>query len=426
MALGAWGLGAASVPLLLGALFCLGTHSTVFGPIKYALLPAAPARRRAGRRQRADRGRHVSRDSARHDPRRQPRARRQRRAHRRRARRRSARIGGWLSARQIPLGAAVARRRAATHPPAARHDRRRRLCGTSARRLLLPILATRGSGCSASSSCPACRSSPRTCSSPNEQVVTLMLALFAIGVGVGSILAERLLHGEVSARYVPGRGLAMALLRDRSVSWRARAVPATAILAGRRRVPRPVREAGASSPTSSASRWPAGSSPCRSTRCCSTRASRATARASSPPTTSSTRCCMTGGAPASRRCVSRAPDDGRAVRLCAASRRFRWPSSRRGSCAARSSRGVMRVVLRLLYRVRGRRPRARPRGDAACGDRRQPRLVPRRPAARRVPARRPDLRGRHVHRQEVVGAGRSCRWSTRCRSIRPIRCRFAR
>ncbi|HKC57625.1 MAG TPA: MFS transporter, partial [Vicinamibacterales bacterium] len=39
MALGAWGLWQQSVPALLGALFCLGTHSTVFGPIKYALLP---------------------------------------------------------------------------------------------------------------------------------------------------------------------------------------------------------------------------------------------------------------------------------------------------------------------------------------------------------------------------------------------------
>src|SRR5258705_4225283 len=39
MSLGAWGLWQQSVPALLGALFCLGTHSTVFGPIKYALLP---------------------------------------------------------------------------------------------------------------------------------------------------------------------------------------------------------------------------------------------------------------------------------------------------------------------------------------------------------------------------------------------------
>ena len=39
MTLGAVGLWLDSVPLLFAALFFLGTHSTVFGPIKYALLP---------------------------------------------------------------------------------------------------------------------------------------------------------------------------------------------------------------------------------------------------------------------------------------------------------------------------------------------------------------------------------------------------
>src|SRR5262245_27502346 len=39
MSLGAWGLWQQSIPTLLATLFCLGTHSTVFGPIKYALLP---------------------------------------------------------------------------------------------------------------------------------------------------------------------------------------------------------------------------------------------------------------------------------------------------------------------------------------------------------------------------------------------------
>ena len=39
MSLGALGLWLGSVPLLFASLFCLGTHSTVFGPIKYALLP---------------------------------------------------------------------------------------------------------------------------------------------------------------------------------------------------------------------------------------------------------------------------------------------------------------------------------------------------------------------------------------------------
>ncbi len=44
----------------------------------------------------------------------------------------------------------------------------------------------------------------------NEQVVTMMLALFAVGVGLGSILAEKLLHGEVSARFVPIAAVFMA------------------------------------------------------------------------------------------------------------------------------------------------------------------------------------------------------------------------
>ena len=63
MALGAWGLWQGSVPVLLATLFCLGTHSTVFGPIKYALLPQHLDEARARRRQRADRGGHVPRDS---------------------------------------------------------------------------------------------------------------------------------------------------------------------------------------------------------------------------------------------------------------------------------------------------------------------------------------------------------------------------
>ena len=88
MTLGAVGLWQDSVPLLFAALFCLGTHSTVFGPIKYALLPqhlrddelvAGNALIEAG---------HVPRDPVRHDPRRQRGPARQRGAHRGRLRRR--------------------------------------------------------------------------------------------------------------------------------------------------------------------------------------------------------------------------------------------------------------------------------------------------------------------------------------------------
>jgi MFS family permease len=43
----------------------------------------------------------------------------------------------------------------------------------------------------------------------NEQVATLFLAIFSVGVAVGSIAVNRLLAGEVSARYAPAAALAM-------------------------------------------------------------------------------------------------------------------------------------------------------------------------------------------------------------------------
>ncbi len=43
------------------------------------------------------------------------------------------------------------------------------------------------------------------------QVVSLLLGAFAIGVGGGSMLSARLLHGDVSARHVPYAGLGMTV-----------------------------------------------------------------------------------------------------------------------------------------------------------------------------------------------------------------------
>ncbi|KQN36569.1 hypothetical protein ASG37_13320 [Sphingomonas sp. Leaf407] len=44
-------------------------------------------------------------------------------------------------------------------------------------------------------------------------VVTLFLAIFSLFVAIGSLLVNRLLNGKVSARYVPAAGLALALLQ---------------------------------------------------------------------------------------------------------------------------------------------------------------------------------------------------------------------
>ena len=44
-----------------------------------------------------------------------------------------------------------------------------------------------------------------------QEAVTLLLAVFSVGVGVGSVLCARLLHGEVSARHVPMAGIGLTL-----------------------------------------------------------------------------------------------------------------------------------------------------------------------------------------------------------------------
>ncbi|MBF0416218.1 MAG: acyl-[ACP]--phospholipid O-acyltransferase [Magnetococcales bacterium] len=45
----------------------------------------------------------------------------------------------------------------------------------------------------------------------NEEVVVVFLTIFSVGIGLGSLLCNRLLAGEVSAQYVPLGALAMAL-----------------------------------------------------------------------------------------------------------------------------------------------------------------------------------------------------------------------
>ena len=42
-------------------------------------------------------------------------------------------------------------------------------------------------------------------------MLTLLLTVFAIGVGIGSIQCARLLHGEVSARLVPFAALGISV-----------------------------------------------------------------------------------------------------------------------------------------------------------------------------------------------------------------------
>jgi acyl-[acyl-carrier-protein]-phospholipid O-acyltransferase/long-chain-fatty-acid--[acyl-carrier-protein] ligase len=208
MALGAWGLWQGSVPVLLASLFCLGTHSTVFGPIKYALLPqhlredelvAGNALIEAGTFLAILLGTILGGSIALFDN-------------------GAAIVGicgivsavsGWLAARQIPAAPPAF----GAEPPRIRlfHDTIDVVSHVTSRpKLMLPILATSWFwlfGLIIVSGLPVFA---KDVLYANEQVVTMMLALFAIGVGLGSILAEKLLHGEVSARYVPLAAVAMA------------------------------------------------------------------------------------------------------------------------------------------------------------------------------------------------------------------------
>ncbi len=67
----------------------------------------------------------------------------------------------------------------------------------------------------------------------SEQVVTLFLTVFSVGIGVGSMLCDRLLKGEVSARHVPFGALGMAIFSvDLYFASGLTAVPAELIGAG--------------------------------------------------------------------------------------------------------------------------------------------------------------------------------------------------
>ncbi len=208
MSLGAWGLWRGSVPLLFASLFCLGTHSTVFGPIKYALLPqhlrehelvAGNALIEAGTFLAILLGTilggsivmlgngalMVGAFGV------------------------TAAFAGWLASRQIPPAPSAAGVDAPR--PRLLHDTIAVVGHVTSRpKLLLPVLAVSWFWLFGATVVSGLPSFAKDVLFANEQVVTLMLALFAVGVGLGSMLAERLLHGEVSARHVPVAALAMA------------------------------------------------------------------------------------------------------------------------------------------------------------------------------------------------------------------------
>ena len=228
MATGAAGFALASVPLLLLALFGLGTHSTVFGPIKYALLPEHLYEHElvggnalieagtflailfgtilGGTLMQVSNGAYV--------------------------------VGGlgvvvalvgWISARMIPPAPPSS---AAVAKPRLFHDSIDVVRHIGSRDdLFLPVLALSWFWLVGGTLVSGLPVFAKDVLFAGESVVTLMLAIFAIGIAIGSIGAEKLLAGDVSARYVPASALAMAVFAfDLLLSSAGRvpsAVPAT-------------------------------------------------------------------------------------------------------------------------------------------------------------------------------------------------------
>jgi acyl-[acyl-carrier-protein]-phospholipid O-acyltransferase/long-chain-fatty-acid--[acyl-carrier-protein] ligase len=209
MTAGALGLYLSSLNVLLLALFALGTHSTVFGPIKYALLPqhlrddelvAGNALIEAGTFLSILLGTIIGGSVV-------------------LIANGALVVGGigvacatlgWLASRLIP---------AAPPAPSAETPRPRLLADsisvvshvTRQPKLFVPVLAISWFWLFGATIVQGLPVFAKDMLFADANVVTLMLALFALGVGLGSILAERLLHGEVSGRHVPLGGIIMGV-----------------------------------------------------------------------------------------------------------------------------------------------------------------------------------------------------------------------
>jgi len=216
MLVGATGLFFKSVPLMLAAVLAMGVHSTFFGPIKYALLPQHLAKDEVlGGTGLVEAGTYVAIlagtilagliD----------------------ARETSVVVlavagAGWLTARSIPPAPPPGEK-----PPLDWHIVRssaqlvsqtmhiprlfRAICAISFFWMIGAVLVIEF---------PPLVKNVFTA---DKQVASLFLAIFSVGVALGSILINRLLNGRVSARYAPGSVIAMGgfvlLMAVSAYSW---------------------------------------------------------------------------------------------------------------------------------------------------------------------------------------------------------------
>lgn len=207
MLVGGAGLVLANIPLMLLAVFAMGVHSTFFGPIKYAILPQHLERDEVlGGTGLVEAGTYV------------------------------AILGGTIAAGALSSFPALAALAciliAATGlaagrqvPPALPHSDAPppdwhlvrasiRLVNATMhiRRLFLAICAISFFWTIGSVLIIVFPPLVKNVLGADEHVATLFIAMFSIGVAIGSVIINRLLKSQVSARFAPGSVLAMGVL----------------------------------------------------------------------------------------------------------------------------------------------------------------------------------------------------------------------
>jgi MFS family permease len=218
MILGGAGLMLANIPLMLAAVFAMGVHSTFFGPIKYAILPQHLRHDEVlGGTGLVEAGTYI-------------------------AILLGTILAGVLSARPEPAAAAVfgfavlgflAGRQVPPAPPAAErlpitwhivHASIELVSATlHVRRLFLAILSISFFWTIGAVLIIIFPPLVKNVLGADQQVASMFIAVFSIGIAIGSVTINRLLKSEVSARYAPisviAMGVFVLLLHFVSLTW---------------------------------------------------------------------------------------------------------------------------------------------------------------------------------------------------------------
>ena len=218
MILGGAGIMLANIPLMLAAVFAMGIHSTFFGPIKYAILPQHLRRDEVlGGTGLVEAGTYI------------------------------AILGGTILAGMLaptphsrgsgdgrlrharlprrPPGAARTAGGRADPLQLAHHPRLDQLVSATLhiRRLFLAILSISFFWTIGAVLIIIFPPLVKNVLGADEQVASLFIAIFSIGIAIGSVLINRLLKSEVSARFAPASVIAMGvfvlLLHFVALSW---------------------------------------------------------------------------------------------------------------------------------------------------------------------------------------------------------------